>query len=115
MTEHYAELAVAEPIFGELRNCMELAVVGALVARERLSERAGCSLPTLLDESAAQTVKLSVPKQVDSKASMLKKRPELDHQRLGRGGHPGDGDRRSEPAQHGPGGGPQQGRAHRFG
>jgi len=30
MTQHYPELALAEPVFGELRNCMELAVVGAL-------------------------------------------------------------------------------------
>ncbi|MGA2621279.1 MAG: DUF1598 domain-containing protein [Thermoguttaceae bacterium] len=73
MTEHYAELAVAEPIFGELRNCMELAVVGALVARERLTERAACSLPTLLADSAAKTLELAVPKQVDSKVSMLKR------------------------------------------
>ena len=30
MTAKYGELAVAEPIFGQLQNCMDLAVVGAL-------------------------------------------------------------------------------------
>ena len=28
MTAHYDELAVAEPVFGDLRNCMQLALVG---------------------------------------------------------------------------------------
>jgi len=28
MTAKYDELSVADPIFGQLRNCMELAVVG---------------------------------------------------------------------------------------
>ena len=37
MTNQFAALAVAEPIFGELRNCMELAIVGALVVKERLA------------------------------------------------------------------------------
>ena len=73
MTEHYPELALAEPVFGELRNCMELAVVGALVAHEKLTERAGCSLPLLLDDEALRTRELTAPTQVDSKVSMLKK------------------------------------------
>jgi hypothetical protein len=73
MTAHYGELAVAEPIFGELRNCMELAVVGALVARENLIEKAGCSLPVLMGSSALKPMELPAPSQVDSKVSMLKK------------------------------------------
>jgi hypothetical protein len=71
MTAHYAELAVAEPVFGELRNCMELAVVGALLAQQRLPERAGCSLPTLMDDTAMKAVEFPVPRQVDSIASMI--------------------------------------------
>ena len=55
MTEKYAELAVAEPIFGQLQNCMELAVVGALVVKERLTEKAGYSMPGLLDASGVKT------------------------------------------------------------
>ena len=73
MTEHYEELAVAEPIFGELRNCMELAIVAALVARENLPEKAGCSLPLLLDSQRLKTAEFAAPTQVDSKVSMLRK------------------------------------------
>ena len=73
MTEKYDQLAVAVPIFGELRNCMELAVVGALVVKERLTERAGYSMPILLDPVQVKIDEFPAPKQVDSKVSMLKK------------------------------------------
>ena len=73
MTEKYPQLAVAEPIFGELQNCMELAVVGALVAKERLAEKAGNSFPTLLESSELKFDVFNSPKQVDSKASVMKK------------------------------------------
>lgn len=73
MTEKYPELAVADPIFGQLQNCMELAIVGALVVKERLTEKAQYSMPTLLDSSTVKTETFQSPKQVDSKASVLKK------------------------------------------
>ena len=73
MTEKYAQLAVADPIFGQLQNCMELAVVGALVVKERLAEKAGHSMPTLMESPDAKPEALNAPKQVESKASVLKK------------------------------------------
>ena len=73
MTEKYPELAVADPIFGQLQNCMELAVVGALVVKERLAEKAGYSMPTLLESPAVKPEVFNAPKQVESKASVLKK------------------------------------------
>jgi hypothetical protein len=73
MTRHYEALAVAEPVFGELRNCMELAMVGALVAREHLAAKAGCDLAALTQDSMFKAVQLPAPTQVDSKASMVKK------------------------------------------
>jgi len=73
MTAKYAELAVADPIFGQLQNCMDLAIVGALIAKERLTDKAGYSMPTLLESSEIQPVALNAPKQVPSKASTLKK------------------------------------------
>jgi hypothetical protein len=72
MTAHYDELAVAEPVFGELRNCMQLALVGALVAHERLADRAGCNLAALMQESTLKTLELPTPTQVDSRVSMVK-------------------------------------------
>lgn len=73
MTEHYPELAVADPVFGQLRNCMELAIVAALVVKERLPEKAGYSMTVLLDPSELETAEFVAPKAVDSKASLLKK------------------------------------------
>jgi hypothetical protein len=73
MTARYDELAAAEPIFGQLQNCMDLAVVGALIVKENLPAKAGDSLPVLMDSSAVKIVQYPAPKQVDSKTSMLKK------------------------------------------
>ncbi|MBX3412488.1 MAG: DUF1598 domain-containing protein [Pirellulales bacterium] len=73
MTEKYDELALAEPIFAELRNVMDLAVVAALVAREDLTTKAGYSMPLLLDPSDLAAAKYPAPRQVDSVASFVKK------------------------------------------
>jgi hypothetical protein len=73
MTRHYEALAVAEPVFGQLRNCMELAVVAALIEHEGLAAKAGCDLSSFAADSMVKTVDLPVPRQVDSKVSMLQK------------------------------------------
>ncbi len=73
MTRRYDQLAVAEPVFGELENCMELAIVAALIVRENLPQKAACSLPTLLDGRSIKPVEVSSPTQVDSRVSMLRK------------------------------------------
>ncbi|MEE8451578.1 MAG: DUF1598 domain-containing protein [Thermoguttaceae bacterium] len=72
MTEKFDELAIAEPIFGQLRNCMELAIVSALLVKERLPEKASFSMPTLMDSDNLKTDEFFAPKQVDSKTSMVK-------------------------------------------
>ena len=61
MTEKYPELAVADPIFGQLQNCMELAVVGASIVKEDLPRRADYSMTTLLDTSTVKTDAFNVP------------------------------------------------------
>jgi hypothetical protein len=72
MTKQYPALAVAEPVFGELQNCMELAVVSALIVKERLPEKAGASLPALFTSEEVKTEANYVPKEVASQASVLK-------------------------------------------
>jgi len=74
MTENYDELAAAQPIFAQLRNCMEMAIVAALIAKERLPERAGYSMPALLDPAEVAVDAMPAPRQVDSKVSMVRKR-----------------------------------------
>ena len=72
MTKKYPELAVADPIFGELHNCMDLAVIGALVVREGLLEKAGLSLPTIMDSPKLWPDVYNTPKQVESQGSVLR-------------------------------------------
>ena len=73
MTAKYDELAVADPIFGQLRNCMELAIVAALLTKENLPQKADADLSTLLDSGRLEVDRFAPPEQVDSQASMLQK------------------------------------------
>ena len=73
MTEKYDELAAAVPIFAELQNCMSLAVVGALIAKEDLAGKAGVDMTTLMDTAQTPLAEFTAPKQVDSKVSAIKK------------------------------------------
>ncbi len=73
MTAKYAELAAKEPVFAELQNCIDLAVVAALIQKEHLAERADCRTPFLYDAKKCPTDRFLAPKQVDSKATAVKK------------------------------------------
>ena len=73
MTEKYNELAAAVPIFAELQNCMSLAVVGALIAKEDLAGKAGVDMTTLMDPTSTPIDEFNAPKQVDSKVSAIRK------------------------------------------
>lgn len=73
MTNNYEALAAKSSVFGDLRNCMDLAVVGALIAKEHLLEKADLHPDCLLDEKQLATESYTTPKRVDSKASFLKK------------------------------------------
>jgi hypothetical protein len=72
MTKRYEALSAAEPIFGKLRNCMDMALVGALVVRENLTAKVQNPLPMLTGDAIA-TVKLEAPKAVASEANLAKK------------------------------------------
>jgi hypothetical protein len=70
MTEKYDELSVQQPVFGELRNLMDLCVVAALIAKEDLLAKANLEIPTL----SARDSKLGVsqwyaPKSVPTQVS----------------------------------------------
>jgi hypothetical protein len=71
MTEHYDELCLREPIFGELRNCIDLAIASALIFRADLAGKAALDLGCLLDADAFPTEKFFTPKQVDTKVSYV--------------------------------------------
>lgn len=71
MTKHYDELSLKEPIFGELRNCIDLAVVAALISKENLAGKAGLDMGALLNPDVYATEKFNIPKHVDTKASYV--------------------------------------------
>lgn len=59
------------PIFAELRNCIDLSVVAALIYQHRLLERAECPLPTLIDAEDVQPARLPAPRSIASVASLM--------------------------------------------
>lgn len=73
LTAKYEALAAAAPVFGELRNCMDLAVVAALLTKENLPGQAGCDLAVLLDDQKVQVAEYHVPKTLASRASLTRK------------------------------------------
>jgi hypothetical protein len=73
MTEKFDELSAKDTIFGSLRNCMDLAVVASLIMQERLADKADCHLDLLQNAKQLPIEEYQVPKQVDSRASVLKK------------------------------------------
>ena len=73
MTAHYEELAKADAVFGQLRNCIDLAIVAALISKERLTEKAAYSMPLLLDDARITSLRFNAPTHVPSQASVLKK------------------------------------------
>lgn len=74
MTEKYDELSVKEPIFGELRNLMDMSVAAALIAKEDLLAKAGCQLPLIADSSSKLGVTSWVaPRFVDTQCSATKR------------------------------------------
>jgi hypothetical protein len=73
MTAHYDELASKDAVFGQLRNCIDLAVVAALIVKDQLPDRANYSMSVLLHDEQLPTEKFNTPKQVASQASLLQK------------------------------------------
>ena len=72
MTDNYDLLSAQRGIFGQLRNCFDLAVVGALVSENALLEKADCRLDVLLDPSQLGGPVFPVPKSIPSKATLVR-------------------------------------------
>jgi len=71
-TGKLGELAIKDPVFGELRNIMDLCLVAALIESQNLQSLAACDLTGLLGDSAkVQTVKLDAAKSLDPQISFV--------------------------------------------
>ena len=73
MTTHYDRLAGKQPVFAELVNCVDLAVVAALLHGRQLAGRAGLDLSPLLDAKTLPFPAYDVPTSVPTVAHGLKK------------------------------------------
>ena len=73
MTSSYEELARQQPVFAELVNCIDLAVVAALIKGRQLDGRAGCDLAPLTDAAGLKLPSYDVPASVPTVATGVKK------------------------------------------
>jgi hypothetical protein len=73
MTARYDQLAIAEPVFGQLRGCMDLALVTAILASGDLLTQVHLEVPMLMNDARLQLSAYRIPKNVASHASALKR------------------------------------------
>lgn len=73
MTERFEDLATAQSVFGELRNCFDLSVVATLIVQEQLAGRANCDLSFLMGQSGQiDLAELPTPRSVDPQCSFIR-------------------------------------------
>lgn len=65
-TEKFPELAARKPIFAELQNLFDLAVLAALLEKQQLPEKIGWDMSLFLDSQKAEVVKGHPPREVPS-------------------------------------------------
>lgn len=70
MTEKYNELAVKDPIFGDLRNIMDMSVVAALIEKEGMLRKVGLDLSVLTKGDDYEIYHMPVPKHLPTQASI---------------------------------------------
>ncbi len=68
-TLKYPELAERSPIFAELQNLIDLAVIAALIRQEQLAQRVGWTLTLFADATSALVPEFPVPREVDSETT----------------------------------------------
>jgi hypothetical protein len=74
MTEHYDELAARQPVFGDLRNLMDMCVVAALISKEGMLAKANLELPCLLGQNdKLEPSYWHAPKSVATQCSFVKR------------------------------------------
>ncbi|HWB01136.1 MAG TPA: DUF1598 domain-containing protein [Pirellulales bacterium] len=73
MTTRYDELAAKEPIFAQLRSCMDMAIVAAIITAQDLPAKAGYSFSLLTDPTQLATDEYDAPRTTASRASVIKR------------------------------------------
>lgn len=65
-TEHFAQIADKYPLYGELQNIFDLALVLALVEREQLVSRSGWQPALFEDAASLRLPRMAVPQEVET-------------------------------------------------
>jgi hypothetical protein len=65
-TEHYEQLAKREPIFADMQNLFDLALVAALIQHDRLDQKAGWDRGVFAPGGAYITARYPVPREVET-------------------------------------------------
>ena len=72
-TKNYDRLSERDPVFGELRNLMDMCVIAALIEKHHLFAKAGFSAPRITEaNSTLQVEAWNAPKTVDPQCSFLR-------------------------------------------
>src|SRR6056297_1342131 len=75
MTDHFAELSKAKPVFSDLQKLMDLTIVATLISQERLDQQASLDLSVLRGgENTVELISYEVPKAVDPQCSFIRGR-----------------------------------------
>lgn len=69
-TEKFSDLADKSPVFAQLQNLIDLAIVAALFKKERLPQKVDWTMSLFLDPSRATIIKGRAPVQVPSVVNM---------------------------------------------
>jgi hypothetical protein len=73
MTQKFDQLAIAQSVFGELRNCFDLSIVSTLIVQEQLAQRAGLDLSHLMGTNGEIPLdQFAVPKSVEPQCSFIR-------------------------------------------
>ncbi len=72
-SENYQDIAQASPVFAELRNLMDLAIVAAIFRNPELQAQVGHDFPLLGNSEVLPVTSLNVPATVASQSSFVKK------------------------------------------
>jgi hypothetical protein len=73
MTAKYDELSVKQPVFGELRNLMDMCVVAALITKEDMLAKAKLEIPTIAKkDSKMELTYWHAPKTVPTQVSVTR-------------------------------------------
>ncbi|MBS0201885.1 MAG: DUF1598 domain-containing protein [Planctomycetes bacterium] len=65
-TANYETLATRDPVFADMQNIFDLALVSALIQHERLHDKAGWDLGAFTPRGDYATARYAVPKEIDS-------------------------------------------------